>query len=104
MTEDRCFEDLRAGGLEGTRAKTWDLKEMSLANHPVSGFPLSGLESRHLPPGAATRHPRMVSTKKDSTWCCPCLDTLLTSGPPVLESSALQRCPFRLSGPLGFWL
>ena len=41
MTEDRCFEDLRAGGLEGTRAKTWDLKEMSIANHPVSGFPLS---------------------------------------------------------------
>jgi hypothetical protein len=44
-TDDGCFEDLRKGGLEGTRAETWDLKNVSApANHPVSGFPLSGLD------------------------------------------------------------
>ena len=41
MTEDSDFEDLKAGGLEGTRAETWDLKNVSApANHPVSGSPL----------------------------------------------------------------
>ena len=40
-------------------AETWDLKVfLPPANHPVSGFPLSGGQSRHLPPGAATRHPK----------------------------------------------
>ena len=34
------------------------------ANHPVSGFPLSVvISSRHLPPGAATRHLRMDTAR-----------------------------------------
>ena len=28
------------------------------ANHPVSGSPLSAIHPRHLPPRAATRHPK----------------------------------------------
>ncbi|GBL23461.1 hypothetical protein EMGBS6_02460 [Opitutia bacterium] len=45
----------------------------------------------------------MMPPKKDSTWCCPTLKLLLSSGPLVLESSMRQRCPFLRSGPRGFW-
>jgi hypothetical protein len=79
------------------------------ATHPVSGFPLSGVASfRHLPPGAATRHPRTdnsrtargaVPTRPPNgghapTWRSPCGergDTTRAAGGAAPTSAAEPR-------------
>ena len=59
-----CLERGKVTDLSDLRPPTDVMAITSLpqvpANHPVSGFPLSVYLSRHLPPGAATRHLKCV--------------------------------------------
>ena len=47
MTEDRCFEELRTGGLEGTRAESWDPKRNVPSQSSGLRFPLECLTANY---------------------------------------------------------
>ena len=77
----------RANSGRGTIYRALLLRRARRSHAPTIGRPAAALPKQ----------------KRTARGAVPTSNYLLSSGPPVLESSMRQRCPFLRSGPRGFW-